>query len=162
VAQTGHIPLEYYKAPEKNAETFVEVDGKRWVLTGDAATVDADGVIHFLGRGTVCINSGGEKIYPEEVESALKAHAAIRDAIVVGVPDERFGERCAAIITIADGASAPTQAEVEEHLADRVARYKVPRSVEVVDEIVRSPVGKADYRWARELAARSAASPQPA
>jgi 3-oxocholest-4-en-26-oate---CoA ligase len=162
VAQTGHIPLEYYKSPEKNAETFVEVDGKRWVLTGDAATVDENGVIHFLGRGTVCINSGGEKIFPEEVEAALKGHPAIRDAIVVGVPDERFGERVAAIITIAEGASAPSQSEVEEHLSDRVARYKVPRSIEVVDEIVRSPVGKADYRWAREVAARSEVSVQPA
>jgi 3-oxocholest-4-en-26-oate---CoA ligase len=162
VAQTGHIPLEYYKAPEKNAETFVEVDGKRWVLTGDAATVDENGVIHFLGRGTVCINSGGEKIFPEEVEAALKGHPAIRDAIVVGVPDERFGERVAAVITIAEGAAAPSQSEVEEHLSDRVARYKVPRSIEIVDEIVRSPVGKADYRWAREVAARSEVSAQPA
>jgi 3-oxocholest-4-en-26-oate---CoA ligase len=162
VAQTGHIPLEYYKAPEKNAETFVEVDGKRWVLTGDAATVDENGVIHFLGRGTVCINSGGEKIFPEEVEAALKGHPAIRDAIVVGVPDERFGERVAAVITIAEGAAAPSQSEVEEHLSDRVARYKVPRSIEIVDEIVRSPVGKADYRWAREVAARSEVSVQPA
>jgi 3-oxocholest-4-en-26-oate---CoA ligase len=161
VAQTGHIPLEYYKSPEKNAETFVEVDGKRWVLTGDAATVDENGVIHFLGRGTVCINSGGEKIFPEEVEAALKGHPAIRDAIVVGVPDERFGERCAAILTLAEGASAPSQSDIEEHLSDRVARYKVPRTIEVVDEIVRSPVGKADYRWARELAARADA-PQPA
>ncbi len=155
VAQSGHIPLEYYKAPEKNAETFVEVDGKRWVMTGDAATVDAEGIIHFLGRGTVCINSGGEKIFPEEVEAALKGHTAIRDAIVVGVPDERFGERCAAIITLAGDADAPTQAEIEEHLSDRVARYKVPRTLQVVDEIVRSPVGKADYRWAREVAKAS-------
>ncbi|WP_052666596.1 acyl-CoA synthetase [Nitriliruptor alkaliphilus] len=156
VAQSGHIPLEYYKSPEKNAETFVEVEGKRWVLTGDAATVDEDGVIHFLGRGTVCINSGGEKIFPEEVEAALKAHEAVRDAIVVGVPDERFGERCAAIITIAGDRTAPTQAEIEEHLSTRVARYKVPRTLQVVDEIVRSPVGKADYRWAREVAKASA------
>lgn len=166
VAQTGNIPVEYYNAPEKTAETFVEVDGKRWVLTGDAATVDADGVIHFLGRGTVCINSGGEKIFPEEVEAALKGHDAVRDAIVVGVPDERFGERVAAIITLADGHQAPTQEEFEAHLSDRIARYKVPRVIHAAEEIVRSPVGKADYRWARQVAEEAAqavgSAPAPA
>ena len=148
VAQSGHIPQGYYNAPEKTAETFPTVDGKRWVLTGDRATVDAEGVIHFIGRGSVCINTGGEKVFPEEVEAALKAHPAIRDTIVAGVPDERFGQRVGAVLELVPGAAAPTQQDVEEHLADRIARYKVPRLVHVVDQVVRSPVGKPDYKWA--------------
>lgn len=158
VAQTGHIPLEYYKAPEKTAETFVEVDGRRWVLTGDFATVDEDGVIHFHGRGSVCINSGGEKIFPEEVEAALKSHPAIMDATVVGVPDERWGERVAAVVSLHEGASEPALDEVREHLADRIAGYKQPRELHVVGELVRSPAGKADYRWAKAVASGELAS----
>ncbi len=159
VAQSGHIPMGYYNAPDKTAETFPTVDGKRWVLTGDRATVDADGVIHFIGRGSVCINSGGEKIFPEEVESALKAHPAIRDTIVAGVPDERFGQRVGAVLELVPGATPPTQDDVEAHLADRIARYKVPRLIHIVDQVVRSPVGKPDYKWAArtltEVAAES-------
>jgi len=148
VAQSGHIPLGYYNAPDKTAETFPTVAGKRWVLTGDRATVDADGTINFIGRGSVCINSGGEKIFPEEVESALKAHPAIRDTIVAGIPDERFGQRVGAVIEVVPGATPPTQADIEAHLADRIARYKVPRFTMIVEDVVRSPVGKPDYGWA--------------
>ena len=152
VAQRGHIPLGYYNDPQKTAETFVEVDGERWVLMGDRATVDADGVIHVLGRGSVCINSGGEKIFPEEVEAALKSHPAIVDAIVAGVPDERWGERVAAVLQVRTGAAPPSQRDVEEHLADRIARYKIPRSIRVVESLQRSPSGKPDYGWARRVA----------
>ncbi|MFT5221905.1 MAG: acyl-CoA synthetase (AMP-forming)/AMP-acid ligase II [Glaciecola sp.] len=148
VAQSGHIPLGYYNAPQKTAETFPTVEGRRWVLTGDRATVDEDGVIHFIGRGSVCINTGGEKVFPEEVESALKAHPAIRDTIVAGVPDERFGQRVGAVLELVPGAEQPSQEDVAAHLADRIARYKVPRLIHIVDEVVRSPVGKPDYRWA--------------
>src|SRR3712207_1470757 len=137
VSQSGHIPLGYYNDPEKTAQTFVEIDGKRWVMTGDQARVDADGVVHFLGRGSVCINSGGEKIFPEEVEAALKSHPAILDAVVTGVPDERWGEKVAAVIELREGQTAPTQAEVAEHLGSRVARYKTPRILTVVDHIER-------------------------
>ncbi len=155
VAQTGPIPVGYYNAPDKTAETFVEVDGRRWVLTGDRATVGEDGVIHFLGRGSVCINSGGEKIFPEEVEAALKAHPSISDAIVAGVPDERWGQRVGAVVALRPGIEdVLTIEDVHQHCGTRLARYKVPRDLLVVDELVRSPAGKPDYGWAaRELAA---------
>jgi 3-oxocholest-4-en-26-oate---CoA ligase len=154
VAQTGHIPLEYYKDEKKTADTFVEVDGKRWVLMGDAATIDEEGVIHFLGRGSVCINSGGEKIFPEEVEAALKAHPSIDDAIVAGIPDDRWGERVGAVIQLRpNAAGTPSLDDVHQHLEGRIARYKVPRALAVVDEVMRSPSGKPDYGWAKSLLA---------
>ena len=153
VGQRVHIPLGYYNDPAKTAETFVEVDGERWVLMGDAAWVDADGVIHVLGRGSVCINSGGEKIFPEEVEAALKSHPAIVDAVVAGIPDERWGERVAAVIEVREGSAPPSQADVEQHLGDRIARYKIPRAIRVVESMQRSPSGKPDYKWARTVVA---------
>ena len=153
VGQRGHIPLGYYNDKDKTAETFVEIDGERWVLMGDAAHVDAEGIIHVLGRGSVCINSGGEKIFPEEVESALKSHPDIVDAVVAGVPDDRWGERVAAVIQVREGAAPPSQADVEDHLASRVARYKIPRSLRVVESMQRSPAGKPDYKWARTIVA---------
>ena len=158
VAQRGHIPLGYYNDEKKTAETFVTVDGERWVLMGDAATVDAEGVIHVLGRGSVCINSGGEKVFPEEVEAALKSHPDIVDAVVAGVPDDRWGERVAAVIQVREGAAPPSQNDVETHLADRVARYKIPRSIRVVESMERSPSGKPDYKWARKVAASESTS----
>ena len=160
VAQTGPIPLEYYKDEAKTAETFVEVDGKRWVLMGDAATIDEDGVIHFLGRGSVCINSGGEKIFPEEVEAALKAHPSVEDAIVAGIPDPRWGQRVGAVVQLRHDAPAPpTLEEIRAHCEGRLARYKTPRALAVVDEVMRSPAGKPDYGWARTLLAEQAAAP---
>jgi 3-oxocholest-4-en-26-oate---CoA ligase len=121
---------------------------------GDAATIDEEGVIHFLGRGSVCINSGGEKIFPEEVEAALKAHPSIDDAIVAGIPDERWGERVGAVIQLRSSASeTPSLDDVHQHLEGRIARYKVPRALAVVDEVMRSPSGKPDYGWAKSLLA---------
>jgi acyl-CoA synthetase (AMP-forming)/AMP-acid ligase II len=158
VGQRGHIPLGYYNDEAKTAETFVQIDGERWVLMGDAAHVDAEGIIHVLGRGSVCINSGGEKIFPEEVESALKSHPDIVDAVVAGVPDERWGERVAAVIQVREGAAPPSQADVEAHLSDRVARYKIPRAIRVVESMQRSPAGKPDYKWARTIVAAESAS----
>ena len=149
VAQRGHVPLGYYKDEKKTRETFVEVDGDRWVLLGDMATIDEDGVIHFLGRGSVCINSGGEKIYPEEVEAAIKAHDAVIDAVVAGIPDERWGQSVAAVLTVREGEKL-TQEELHKHLQGRIARYKLPRFTHIVDEIRRSPSGKCDYKWARD------------
>jgi 3-oxocholest-4-en-26-oate---CoA ligase len=159
VAQRGHIPLGYYNDPVKTAKTFVEAGGERWVLPGDMARVDADGTMHFLGRGSVCINSGGEKVYPEEVEAALKTHPAIVDAVVAGVPDERWGQRVAAVVQVRDGGSGPTQQDLEEHLSTHLARYKVPRVLQVVDTIQRSPSGKADYGWATKVLTEAAAAP---
>lgn len=151
VALTGRIPLGYYNDPEKSAATFVEADGRRWVLTGDMATVDPEGTIVLLGRGSQVINTGGEKVYPEEVEASLKGHASVYDAVVAGVPDDRFGQRVCAIVAPVSGATV-TLEELAEHCRRDVAGYKVPRELVVVDAVVRSPVGKADYRWARRVA----------
>jgi acyl-CoA synthetase (AMP-forming)/AMP-acid ligase II len=151
VARTGHIPLGYYKDEEKTAQTFIELDGRRYVVTGDMAAVDDDGTIRLLGRGSGCINTGGEKVFPEEVEAVLKAHDTVYDAVVVGVPDDRWGQRVAAVVQPADGAS-PSLDELAEHCRQSLAGYKVPRSLAIVDEVVRSPAGKADYRWAKSVA----------
>jgi len=152
LARSGHIPLGYYKDEEKTAATFlVDPDGKRWVIPGDYATVSEDGVLELLGRGSVCINTGGEKVYPEEVEAALKQHPDVFDAVVVGVPDERFGERVAAIVTPRAGTTIDP-AQVQELCRGVMARYKVPRDIVVTDDIPRTPVGKPDYRWAKRLA----------
>ncbi len=152
LARTGHIPLGYYKAEAKTAETFkVDRHGVRWVIPGDWATVEADGSITLFGRGSVSINSGGEKIFPEEVEAALKSHPQVFDAVVVGVPDERFGERVTAVVAPRPG-ETPTLADLAEHCRTKIAGYKVPRELHLVDAITRSPSGKADYRWAKQTA----------
>jgi acyl-CoA synthetase (AMP-forming)/AMP-acid ligase II len=154
LARRGRVPLGYYKDEAKSAATFPVVDGVRWAVPGDLATVEADGTITVFGRGSVSINTGGEKVHPEEVEAALKAHPAVFDAVVVGVSDERWGQRVAAVVQLRAGAGveAPTVEELAAHARTTLAGYKVPRSVVVVDEIVRSPSGKADYRWARATA----------
>ncbi len=151
LAQKGHIPQGYYGDPEKTAKTFVEKDGVRWVLPGDMATVEEDGTIRIFGRGSVCINSGGEKVFPEEVEAALKAHPGVLDAVVVGVPDERWGQRVAAVVQTRTGASLDLE-ELDRHCRARVAGYKAPRELHLVEEMRRSPSGKADYPWAKKLA----------
>ena len=151
LARRGHIPLGYYGDDAKTAATFLTIDGVRWVLPGDMAKIDADGTVILLGRGSVSINTGGEKVFPEEVESALKAHPGIADAVVVGVPDERWGERVVAVIQ-PSGAVAPTIDEIQAFCRDHIAGYKVPRDIRLVAEMVRSPAGKADYRWAKEVA----------
>jgi acyl-CoA synthetase (AMP-forming)/AMP-acid ligase II len=150
VARTGHIPLRYHGDPEKTASTFVEVDGRRYVITGDMATVAEDGTIALLGRGSGCINTGGEKVFPEEVESVLRAREDVYDVLVVGAPDDRWGERVAAIVQPAPGAS-PDATELIEHCRAQLAGYKVPKSVDFVDQVVRSPAGKPDYRWAKDV-----------
>ncbi|MCG8588905.1 MAG: acyl-CoA synthetase [Proteobacteria bacterium] len=151
LARGGNVPLGYYKDPKKTAETFWEVDGKRYAVPGDFARVEADGSIRLLGRGSVCINSGGEKIFPEEVEAALKSHPDVLDALVVGVPDERWGQRVTAVVQARAGAKIELDA-INEQARKFVAGYKVPRELFLVDEIVRSPSGKPDYPWAQKLA----------
>ncbi|MGW1281092.1 acyl-CoA synthetase [Streptomyces tsukubensis] len=157
IAQRGHVPLGYYNDPAKTAETFFRRGGERWVLLGDMATVDEDGVVTVLGRGSQCINTGGEKVYPEEVEQALKAHPGVYDALVAGVPDARWGHRVAAVVQVRDGVVPPTLDEIRNHCRDRLAGYKLPRQLVVAGEIRRSPSGKADYRWARSVASEAAA-----
>jgi 3-oxocholest-4-en-26-oate---CoA ligase len=145
----GHIPLGYWKDPEKTAALFVEVNGKRYTVPGDWARVEDDGTITMLGRGNTCVNTGGEKVFPEEVENALKSHPDVFDAIVVGVPDDRLGQRVGALLQIAPGVTVDLAA-VDAHVRAQLAGYKVPRSVWLVDEIGRTVSGKADYRWAND------------
>jgi fatty-acyl-CoA synthase len=152
VATTGRIPLGYYNDPEKTAATFVDVDGRRYAMPGDMATVDPDGSLRLLGRGSLCINTGGEKVYPEEVEAALKTHPRVLDAVVVGVPDARFGERVAAVVS---ATGALTLEELKEHCRTTIAGYKVPRALVVVDEVQRGAAGKPDYRWAKDVVTES-------
>ncbi|MEV5106684.1 acyl-CoA synthetase [Streptomyces massasporeus] len=152
VAQCGHVPLGYYNDPAKTAATFFEKDGERWVLLGDMATVDEEGVVTVLGRGSQCINTGGEKVYPEEVEQALKSHPDIYDALVAGVPDAQWGHHVAAVVQLRAGAAPPSLQDIQSHCRDRLAGYKIPRQLVITESIQRSPSGKADYRWAREVA----------
>ncbi|MFE9052874.1 acyl-CoA synthetase [Streptomyces rubiginosohelvolus] len=153
IAQRGHVPLGYYNDPAKTADTFFRRGDERWVLLGDMATVDSDGIVTVLGRGSQCINTGGEKVYPEEVEQALKSHADVYDALVAGVPDERWGNRVAAVVQLREGADALTLDAVQAHCRTRLAGYKIPRALVLTDRIQRSPSGKADYRWAKAVAA---------
>jgi 3-oxocholest-4-en-26-oate---CoA ligase len=155
IARHGHIPLGYYKDEAKTAATFKEIHGVRYSIPGDYAQVEADGTVTMLGRGSVSINTGGEKVFPEEVEGALKSHPEVFDAIVVGVPDDRLGHTVAAVVQ-ARGENRPTLAELDAEARKVIAGYKVPRAVWFVDEIKRSPAGKPDYRWA---SARTEARP---
>ena len=149
IAKCGHIPVGYFKDEKKTAETFRTYNGVRYAIPGDYAEVEADGSVTMLGRGSVSINSGGEKIYPEEVEAALKGHPDVFDALVVGVPDERFGQRVAAVVQAREG-TRPSLADLDAHVRTEIAGYKVPRSLWLVDEVKRSPAGKPDYRWAKD------------
>ena len=149
VAVPGAIPLGYFKDPAKTARTFREVDGVAYSFPGDWATVEADGSLTLLGRGSQCINTGGEKVFPEEVEEAIKRLPAVDDALVFGVPDERFGQRVVAVASAAPGGPAPDGAAIVARLREQLSAYKVPREVLVVDEVPRAPNGKADYPGAR-------------
>ncbi|MFD6857945.1 acyl-CoA synthetase [Rhodococcus sp. NPDC060090] len=149
LARKGHIPIGYYNDEAKTAATFREYNGVRYSIPGDYAQVEADGTVTMLGRGSASINSGGEKIYPEEVEAALKGHPDVFDVLVVGVPDERFGQGVAAVVAVRQG-TRPALAELVERARASIAGYKVPRSLWFVDEVKRSPAGKPDYRWAKE------------
>jgi acyl-CoA synthetase (AMP-forming)/AMP-acid ligase II len=147
----GRLPLEYYNDPEKTAATFIEVDGQRWLITGDLATVADDGTVDLLGRGSVSINTGGEKVHPEEVEGVLHGHPSVADVLVVGVPDERWGSAVTAVVQPAAG-TTPSLEDLVAHCKAHLAAYKAPKQLVVVERIVRSPAGKADYRWALEVA----------
>jgi acyl-CoA synthetase (AMP-forming)/AMP-acid ligase II len=153
----GRLPLGYHRDPEKTAATFLEVDGERWLVTGDLATVADDGTIDLLGRGATSINTGGEKVHPEEVEGVLLAHPSVVDVLVVGVPDERWGSAVTALVQAAPGAEL-TLDDVVRHCKAHLAGYKVPKRLVLVDEVVRSPAGKADYRWAAATAAAAVTS----
>jgi 3-oxocholest-4-en-26-oate---CoA ligase len=154
------VPVGYYKDPAKTEETFPMIGGRRWSIPGDHATVEADGTITLLGRGSSCINTGGEKVYPEEVEEVLKQHPSVLDCNVVGIADPRWGQAVAAVVSPRPGSSIEV-GELLEHTRLRIAGYKVPKSVVVVDEVRRGANGKPDYRWARDVvAAGGAAQPK--
>ncbi|MFM7059810.1 MAG: acyl-CoA synthetase [Actinomycetes bacterium] len=157
IARTGNIPLGYYKDPERTAQVFPTIDGVRYSVPGDFAKVEADGNITLLGRGSIVINTGGEKVYPEEVEGALKGHPEVFDVLVVGVPDERWGEAVAAVVQPREG-TTPTLESLATHCREHVAGYKVPKRLYLVDQIVRAPSGKPDYPWAKEYARAAAAA----
>lgn len=154
LAYKGAGPIGYHGDPAKTAETFRTIGGERYVVPGDMATVAEDGTVTFLGRGSACINTGGEKVYAEEVEEVLRTHPAVTDCYVVGVPDERYGETVTAVVQTG---GAVTDGELVDHVRARLAGYKQPRHLVRVDELVRSPTGKSDYRWA--LARATAALP---
>jgi acyl-CoA synthetase (AMP-forming)/AMP-acid ligase II len=153
IARSGHTPVGYFGDPAKTAETFRKIDGKLWAVSGDAGRLDADGMITMFGRGSTCINTGGEKVFPEEVEEALRAHPAVFDAVVAGQQDDRWGERVIGVVSPRPGVPQPELAEVRAFLAERLAGYKVPKTLVWVEAVRRSPAGKQDYRWAKEVAA---------
>lgn len=151
-SRSGYIPRGYYNDPKKTAETFIPVEGKTWLLTGDEAKLEEDGAsITIYGRGSNCINSGGEKIFPEEVEQALKAHPDVYDCLVVATPHERWGSQVTAVISTRDGAR-PSLENIQEEARKHIAGYKLPRQLHIADEIARQPNGKPDYKWAKQYA----------
>ena len=149
LARRGWIPVGYHGDPAKTAATFPVVDGVRWSVPGDLAQVEEDGTITLLGRGSTSINTGGEKVFPEEVENVLKAHLAVFDALVVGVPDARLGEQVSAVIVQRSDQRRPTDTELADHCRESLSGYKVPRRWVWVEACERLPSGKPDYRWAR-------------
>jgi fatty-acyl-CoA synthase len=151
IARTGPIPLGYYKDPEKTERVFRTIGGVRYSIPGDWCTVDADGTLNLLGRGSACINSGGEKIFPEEVEEALKTHARVCDALVFGTPDPRWNEVVTAVVEVAEPATFDEES-LRDHLRARLAAYKLPRRILVVPAMFRTPAGKPDYGAARAFA----------
>lgn len=157
LARTGYTPIGYYGDAKKTAETFVTIGGRLWVLTGDRARIDADGDIVVLGRGSQCINTGGEKVFPEEVETAARRCKAVRDVLVVGLPDERWGQKVVAVVELEPGQNFDAAA-FESACRETLAGYKVPKAVFIAEQIQRSPAGKADYRWAQAFATGRAAN----
>lgn len=156
LVRSGHTPVGYFGDPVKTAEVFRKIDGRVWVVSGDSARLDEDGMITVFGRGSTCINSGGEKIFPEEVEQALRQHPAVKDAVVAGQPDARWGERVVGIVSPRDDTVRPELSEIRSFLSEHLAGYKVPKAIVWVDEVRRSPAGKQDYRWAKSVAAAAA------
>jgi fatty-acyl-CoA synthase len=161
LSRTGYTPVGYYGDPKKTAETFVRIDGRLWALTGDRVRVDDDGSYIVLGRGSQCINSGGEKIFPEEVEEAARRYGAVGDVLVVGIPDERWGQKVAAVVEVAPGARFD-RAEFDRICRENLSGYKVPKAVFITPQVLRTPAGKANYGWAKQFAVQQAAGGAPA
>jgi len=149
VARKSYVPIGYYKDPDKSAETFITVNDERFTLTGDHAVVESDGSVRLLGRGTFCINTGGEKVYPEEVEGAIKSHSTVYDALVVGVEDQRWGSKVTAVVSLQSGPTISAE-DIQQHCRGELADYKVPKEIVFSEKIERFPNGKPDYTWAKE------------
>lgn len=150
----GSVPVGYYKDPEKSAATFLTIGGERYSVPGDFARIEEGGKVTLLGRGSNCVNTGGEKVYPEEVEMAIKGHPAVYDVLVVGVPDDKYGQAVAAVVELRDGESLELE-ELRSFLRAHLSGYKLPRALTVVDQIPRNATGKAQYPKAKELALAS-------
>jgi acyl-CoA synthetase (AMP-forming)/AMP-acid ligase II len=159
LARGGSVPVGYYKDPEKSAATFLEIDGKRYSVPGDFARIEEGNRVTLLGRGSNCVNTGGEKVYPEEVEMAIKRHPAVYDVLVVGIPDEKYGQSVAAVVQVREGATVELD-ELRDFLREFLSGYKLPRAMTIVPEIPRNATGKAQYPRAKELvlAARTASA----
>jgi fatty-acyl-CoA synthase len=157
LSRSGFTPIAYYGDAKKSAEVFITVEGRLWVLSGDQARIDEQGNIVVLGRGSQCINTGGEKVFPEEVEEAVRRYAAVADVLVVGLPDARWGQKVTAVVEVAAGHDFDAQ-EFERICRERLSGYKVPKAVFLAERVQRSPAGKADYRWAASFAASQLAS----
>ncbi len=151
IARRGPIPLGYYKDSEKSSRTFPVIDGVRYSIPGDWCTVEADGTLTLLGRGSVCINTAGEKVYPEEVEEALKTHPEVDDALVVGLEDAKWGQAVTGVVQVRRGAS-PEEDELRRHVRAQLAGYKTPKRIVQIDTVPRAPNGKADYKAAAAYA----------
>jgi fatty-acyl-CoA synthase len=152
LAQSGAVPLGYLGDADKTARTFPTIDGVRYSVPGDRAVRRSDDEIDLLGRDSQCINSGGEKIFVEEVEQAIISHPDVADVLVCGRPSERWGNEVVAVVQPTEGAT-PDEAQLAEHAGRSIARYKLPKAWCFVEQVVRSPSGKADYRWAKQVAA---------
>lgn len=153
VARCGNIPVGYFGDPVKSAETFQTINGTLWSVSGDTARIDDDGFMTVFGRGSTCITTGGEKVFPEEVEEALRTHPAVLDSVVAGQKDDRWGERVIGVVSLREGCLQPDFEDVKSHLSLQLAGYKLPKALLWVDAVRRSPAGKQDYRWAKEVAA---------
>ena len=151
LVRMGHLPLGYFKDKKKTDETFIMIEGKRCSVSGDNARLEEDGTITVFGRNSQCINTGGEKVFAEEVEEAIRSYDGIVDAVVVGVPDVRWGQKVVAVVALRPGVAADSDA-IRAHARQHIAGYKVPKDVVFVAEVQRSPAGKADYRWAKAAA----------
>jgi acyl-CoA synthetase (AMP-forming)/AMP-acid ligase II len=150
----GSVPVGYYKDPEKSAATFLEIDGQRYSVPGDFARIEEGGRVTLLGRGSNCVNTGGEKVYPEEVEMAIKRHPSVYDVLVVGVPDKKFGQAVAAVVQTREGETVELD-ELRDFLRATLSGYKLPRALTIVPEIPRNATGKAQYPRAKELVLQS-------
>ena len=151
MARKGHVPVAYYKDEEKSKKTFIEINGERYSIPGDMAKYEEDGQMTLLGRGSVSINSGGEKIFPEEVEMALKAHPNIFDCLVVGVKDERWGQKVVAVIQRRENSELSLN-EIKDIASKYIASYKMPKEIVFSELIERAPSGKPNYQWAQKFA----------